>query len=629
MRLILTLLLCCAPLIGQVSLGGGKITGLDEGTSQGTFGRINFIGAGITCTDSSGTFECTVGGGAAPVDSVFGRTGTVVAAEADYTMELIGDVDLTTPANNHGLQYNGTNWINVSAFANALISQTAVTQHEAALNISNMTGLLGDAQLANNYSGVGACAANNAVTALNDNATPTCSQFSALGQTIEGTEITNETITASDIDETVAYAFEVLPGKQLRSSISVDDDDCTGEQGKWWYDTTDSKFEFCDANSGTPTVITAGSGDVTGPASATDNAFSRFDGTTGKTIQNGQTTEDDSGNVTVAGNLNIGDGTAAPVSEYKELTANGSESFKVTGDPSQSASGCVVLPDDGTPANGEALVATATTQVIDGSTCRELDSVGVVADGDAAGGSLAGSYPNPVLGADAMDAMTEIATSMKSRADDTDTKLVTTSVSPPGGNRCTEMDTNGSLVLAGDTCSNLGGGSGKHWMTVYFHGLTSSNADFQNLVQCNLSGQAGFEYQTSFNEASDTTVKCRVFTPPSWSAGTVAFYLFAKETNSGTASNIARFRIATGCKGDGEVVAEGGTPFTMNTEQTIDITASGTDNTQQIASIASLTMTGCAGAEWMAVDVRRDGDEAADTANNNWGVTGFGLEFSL
>lgn len=38
-----------------------------------------------------------------------------------------------------------------------------------------------------------------------------------------------------------------------------------------------------------------GSGDVTGPASSTDNAFARFDGTGGKTLQNSQTTEDDNG----------------------------------------------------------------------------------------------------------------------------------------------------------------------------------------------------------------------------------------------------------------------------------------------------------------------------------------------
>jgi len=42
-----------------------------------------------------------------------------------------------------------------------------------------------------------------------------------------------------------------------------------------------------------------GSGDVTGPASSTDNAIARFDGTGGKTLQNGSATVDDNGSVNV------------------------------------------------------------------------------------------------------------------------------------------------------------------------------------------------------------------------------------------------------------------------------------------------------------------------------------------
>lgn len=40
-----------------------------------------------------------------------------------------------------------------------------------------------------------------------------------------------------------------------------------------------------------------GTGDVVGPSSATDNALARFDGTTGKLIQNGTITQDDTGNL--------------------------------------------------------------------------------------------------------------------------------------------------------------------------------------------------------------------------------------------------------------------------------------------------------------------------------------------
>lgn len=49
----------------------------------------------------------------------------------------------------------------------------------------------------------------------------------------------------------------------------------------------------------------AGSGDVTGPASSTDNAIARFHETTGKIIQNSGATIDDSGNV-VANNIASG-----------------------------------------------------------------------------------------------------------------------------------------------------------------------------------------------------------------------------------------------------------------------------------------------------------------------------------
>jgi hypothetical protein len=48
-------------------------------------------------------------------------------------------------------------------------------------------------------------------------------------------------------------------------------------------------------------------GDVTGPSSATDNVWARFDGTTGKLIQNGLWAEADTGAVTAGGSLAMAD----------------------------------------------------------------------------------------------------------------------------------------------------------------------------------------------------------------------------------------------------------------------------------------------------------------------------------
>ncbi len=48
----------------------------------------------------------------------------------------------------------------------------------------------------------------------------------------------------------------------------------------------------------------SGTGDVQGPGSSTDNALARFNLTTGKIIQNGTITEDDSGNLASVGTIN-------------------------------------------------------------------------------------------------------------------------------------------------------------------------------------------------------------------------------------------------------------------------------------------------------------------------------------
>jgi hypothetical protein len=48
-------------------------------------------------------------------------------------------------------------------------------------------------------------------------------------------------------------------------------------------------------------IYVSGTGDVVGPASATDNAVSRFDSTTGKLIQNSSVLIDDNGNITMNG----------------------------------------------------------------------------------------------------------------------------------------------------------------------------------------------------------------------------------------------------------------------------------------------------------------------------------------
>ncbi|MGI9298592.1 MAG: hypothetical protein ACR2QC_11955 [Gammaproteobacteria bacterium] len=64
--------------------------------------------------------------------------------------------------------------------------------------------------------------------------------------------LTNKTLTSP-----------IISGQVTRNTILVDDDSCVGDQGLWWYDTTDNQFEFCNVNSGAPSAIAATSGDIT------------------------------------------------------------------------------------------------------------------------------------------------------------------------------------------------------------------------------------------------------------------------------------------------------------------------------------------------------------------------------
>lgn len=90
-----------------------------------------------------------------------------------------------------------------------------------------------------------------------------------------------------------------------------------------------------------------------------------------------------------------------------------------------------------------------------------LSGVTTVTDGSYCQGGAGSSMDCDVTqanipAADHIDAIGEIDAAIK--MDDTDTDLATTSVAAPAGNECVEMDSSGSLVLAGDTCANLGPG---------------------------------------------------------------------------------------------------------------------------------------------------------------------------
>ena len=97
--------------------------------------------------------------------------------------------------------------------------------------------------------------------------------------------------------------------------------------------TAGSNITITNGNGSITIASTAsGSGDVVGPASSTDNAFTRFDGTTGKLIQNSTgATLSDTGGATFTGSVDVaGTSTAGSNIKLYEDTDNGTNyvSFK-------------------------------------------------------------------------------------------------------------------------------------------------------------------------------------------------------------------------------------------------------------------------------------------------------------
>lgn len=123
-----------------------------------------------------------------------------------------------------------------------------------------------------------------------------------------------------------------------------------------------------------------GSGDVVGPASATDNAIARYDSTTGKLLQNSVVTiADTTGDISSPGSISL-TGSGAGHMEYGEGTAPTvvANRLTLTAPADVIASGYVmVLPSD-TPVNGEQLTAS-----ISGTT--------ITMSWDAAGGGGGGA----------------------------------------------------------------------------------------------------------------------------------------------------------------------------------------------------------------------------------------------
>ena len=188
-------------------------------------------------------------------------------------------------------------------------------------------------------------------------------------------------------------------------------------------------------------VAGSGSGDVVGPASATDNALARFDGTTGKLIQNSVVTVDDTtgnmagvGTLTVSGALTYGSVT---------LTNNVTGTGKMVLDSSP----ILVTPNLGTPST---LVGTNITGTASGLTAGTVTTNANLTGDVTSVGNATAITSNVIVDAD-----------INSSAAIADTKLATISTASKVSNSATTATSanTASAIVARDASGNFSAGT--------------------------------------------------------------------------------------------------------------------------------------------------------------------------
>jgi hypothetical protein len=325
-----------------------------ENPSAGTIRVYGKTGGGVCWKDSSGTEVCAGGAG-----TWGGITGTLSeqadlqaaldakAAAAHAARHATGQADAITPA---------------AIGAQAALGFTP----ENAANKGQAGG----------YAGLDA---GSRVTKTN---APAATAYTDASNTYGAG--TTQTFTGALVATGSDRTAPAKSGTALPASCSV------GDQ----YFKTDAaagqNLYFCTGvNTWTQMSGGTGAGDVVGPPASTDTAIPVFDGVTGKVLKNGLCTQDVNGKLTCPGGYGGGDGTAPSGIVLPELTANGTNDFRIYGAQDQAADGCIVVA--GAVGDDQVLKGTATTVTIDGKTCRVM-----AAEADATGG--AGEEPTAISG---------------------------------------------------------------------------------------------------------------------------------------------------------------------------------------------------------------------------------------
>jgi hypothetical protein len=305
--------------IANVNSVGGSIASVNSVAGELGAGQdVTVVAANLSGTDTIGT----VAGSISNVNTVAGISAnvtTVAGISANVTSVAGNSTNINTVAGNNA---------NITTVAGVSANVTTVAGISA--NVTTVAGISADVTtVATSAVGVGSLADISALTPSD-------------GQFIVGNGTTWVGENGSTVRNSLLPSLATNAGKVLAVNTGATD------------------VEWITAGGG------GGSGDVVGPASATDNAVVRFDGTTGKLVQNSAVTvADTTGNIT-GGTYNKvtitapATGSTLTVADGKTLTANNSLTLSGTDSTTitfPSTSATVARTDAGQTFTGDQAIA--------------------------------------------------------------------------------------------------------------------------------------------------------------------------------------------------------------------------------------------------------------------------------
>jgi hypothetical protein len=272
---------------GMAGFGGGGGTAINGVPAGGTTGQVL---AKNSNTNYDTEWVSGGGGGGGAVDSVNGAVGVVVLdtddiSDSGATNKYVTSAEKTKLAGiEAGAEVNNISDANATDLTDA--GDSSLHFHSSDRNRANHTGT----QLLSTISDV---TASSAEVNILDGATLSTTELNYVDGVTSSiqTQINTKAIDADVVHDT---GNETVGGIKTFTSDPLIPDEAygVGWNGSLEPTTKNAVYDKIEA-------IEASDGDVIGPASSTDEAIARFDGTTGKLLQNSGVTISNTGSITV------------------------------------------------------------------------------------------------------------------------------------------------------------------------------------------------------------------------------------------------------------------------------------------------------------------------------------------